>query len=103
MQQDTDTTTTTPITKPAPRKPKAAAPKSTTQTPAAETTSFQARVLPWLLECFGEEIASNRRRNHRFLEEALELVRRAAQPLTKPMRMVDYVGRPVGEASQEVR
>ncbi|RQS15519.1 hypothetical protein DIE07_03565 [Burkholderia sp. Bp9002] len=30
---------------------------------------------PWMLECFGAAIATDRmERNHRFLEEALELV-----------------------------
>ncbi len=36
---------------------------------------FQDRVQPWLMECFGPMIAGDREeRNHRLLEEALELV-----------------------------
>ncbi len=36
---------------------------------------FQPNVQPWLLSCFGEQIANDKiERNHRFLEEALELV-----------------------------
>ena len=37
--------------------------------------SFQSRVRPWLIECFGAEVAGNKiERNHRFIEECLELV-----------------------------
>lgn len=37
--------------------------------------SYQSRVKAWMLACFGEEISSDKaERNHRFLEEALELV-----------------------------
>src|SRR4051794_3958497 len=39
------------------------------------TEPFQPRVQPWLVACFGAEIAGDRiERNHRFIEEALELV-----------------------------
>lgn len=103
MQQETDTTAN-PITKPTPRKRKAPTPKNSTQTTIADTAQFQARVLPWLLECFGGEIASNREeRNHRFLEEALELVQACGTTADEAHALVDYVyGRSVGEASQEV-
>lgn len=65
---------------------------------------FQARVKPWLLECFGEVIAADRQeRNHRLLEEALELVQACGCTETEARQLVDYVyGRPAGEPSQEV-
>lgn len=72
--------------------------------PPAETESFQSRVHPWLLECFGAEIASDRdERNHRFLEEALELVQACGCTSSEAHQLVDYVyGRQVGERGQEI-
>lgn len=66
--------------------------------------SFQERVRPWLLECFGEIIAGDRKeRNHRFLEESLELVQACGCTREEAVQLVDYVyGRPVGETAQEV-
>lgn len=66
--------------------------------------SFQARVLPWMLECFGAAISADRvERNHRFLEEALELVQACGATASEAHQLVDYVyGRDTGEASQEV-
>lgn len=77
----------------------AAAPKQ-----PAPLLSFQQRVRPWLLECFGETIAGDREeRNHRFLEEALELVQACGCTQNEAHQLVDYVfGRPVGEPRQEV-
>lgn len=70
------------------------------------TTSlpFQARVEPWLLECFGRTIAADtEERNHRFLEEALELVQSCGCTQSEAHQLVDYVyGRDVGEKHQEV-
>ena len=68
----------------------------------AET--FQRRTHDWMLECFGEALAADRlERNHRFIEEALELVQSAGMPQTEAHMLVDYVyGRPAGETSQEV-
>jgi NTP pyrophosphatase (non-canonical NTP hydrolase) len=67
---------------------------------------FQARVKPWLLACFGRAISDDQReRNHRFLEEALELVQAAGKGTTREEAhmLVDYVfDRPVGETQQEV-
>lgn len=65
---------------------------------------FQARVQPWMLQCFGQEIAGNREeRNHRFLEEALELVQACDCTQGEAHQLVDYVfGRPVGDKPQEV-
>lgn len=66
--------------------------------------TFQQQVKPWLLSCFGEEIASDRsERNHRFLEEALELVQACGCTKEEAIQLVDYVyGRPLGEPHQEV-
>lgn len=65
--------------------------------------SLQTRVKEWLLACFGIEIASDRvERNHRFLEEALELVQSLGCTASEAHQLVDYVfGRPVGEPHQE--
>lgn len=80
----------------------AAAPKPAEK--AQEGQPFQARVLPWLLECFGEQIASDAmERNHRFLEEALELVQACGCTIDEAHKLVDYVfGRSIGERQQEV-
>jgi hypothetical protein len=69
----------------------------------AQIDSFQSRVLPWLLSCFGEEIANDKvERNHRFLEESLELVQSLGCTQSEAHQLVDYVfGRPVGEPIQE--
>ncbi len=66
--------------------------------------TFQARVEPWLLECFGQMIAGDREeRNHRFLEEALELVQSLGCTAHEAHQLVDYVyGRSIGEPHQEV-
>lgn len=71
---------------------------------AAVAESFQQRVQPWMLACFGEMIAGDREeRNHRFLEEALELVQACGCTTHEALQLVDYVyGRPVGDPPQEV-
>lgn len=65
---------------------------------------FQARVQPWMLECFGQVIASDaKERNHRFLEESLELVQACGCTQSEAHQLVDYVyGRDVGKKHQEV-
>lgn len=70
----------------------------------AITAAFQQRVQPWLIECFGPEIASRPdERNHRFLEESLELVQACGCTKEDAHQLVEYVfGRPVGEPAQEV-
>jgi NTP pyrophosphatase (non-canonical NTP hydrolase) len=71
--------------------------------PQGDSASFQARVDKWLLACFGEAIARDKtERNHRFIEEALELVQAGGCTASEAHQLVDYVfGRPVGEMSQE--
>lgn len=66
--------------------------------------SFQERIIPWLVECFGHTIASDtRERNQRFLEEALELVQSLKYTQAEAHQMVEYVyGRPAGDPPQEV-
>jgi hypothetical protein len=55
-------------------------------------------------ECFGPVISADTvERNHRFLEEALELVQACGCSRNDALQLVDYVyNRPVGEPSQEV-
>lgn len=67
----------------------------------AET--FQQRVQPWMMACFGAEISADiTERNHRFLEEALELVQSTGCTAGEAHQLVDYVfGRPAGEPPQE--
>lgn len=69
--------------------------------PQAQT--FQRRVQPWMMACFGPEISADRiERNHRFLEEALELVQSRGCTASEAHQLVDYVfARPVGDPMQE--
>lgn len=71
---------------------------------SAEQPTFQARVAPWMAECFGAAIASDvRERGDRFLEEALELLQSHGYDRDRVATLCDYVyGRPVGEPAQEV-
>lgn len=70
----------------------------------AERGRLQQRVHPWLMACFGPEISADKiERNHRFLEESLELVQALGCTASEAHQLVDYVfGRPVGDGSQEV-
>jgi hypothetical protein len=67
------------------------------------STPFQERVNAWMLECFGPAISADTvERNHRFLEEALELVQACGCTQSEAHLLVDYVfGRPAGEKFQE--
>lgn len=69
-----------------------------------EEGNFQARVHPWMLACFGSEISADKiERNHRFLEEAIELVQSCGCTRSEAHQLVDYVfDRPAGERGQEV-
>lgn len=65
---------------------------------------FQNKVADWLLKCFGEEISHDKiERNHRFLEESLELVQSIGCTKSEAHQLVEYVfNRPSGEAFQEI-
>lgn len=65
---------------------------------------FQTRVLEWVLACIGShDAADTRNRNHRFLEEALELVQSLGCSVSEAHQLVDYVfNRPVGDPIQEL-
>lgn len=76
----------------------------TTQTNDTEGAQFQQSVRQWMKACFGPVISADKtERNHRFLEEALELVQSGGCTASEAHQLVDYVfGRPVGELGQEV-
>ena len=71
--------------------------------PDAEQT-FQKRATNWLMECFSMEICRDQQeRNHRFLEEGLELVQSLGCTASEGHQLVDYVfGRPSGDPMQEL-
>lgn len=66
--------------------------------------SFQDRVAPWMQECFGPEISADCvERNHRFVEEALELAQSLGCTESEVYQLVRYVfSRPEGDPPQEV-
>lgn len=66
--------------------------------------TFQERVQPWMMACFGPAIAADTiERNHRFFEEAAELTQACGMTADEAHQLVDYVwNRPVGERKQEV-
>lgn len=65
---------------------------------------FQRQVLAWLMECFSNDVCRDGvERNHRFLEEALELVQSLECTRSEAHQLVDYVfDRPIGEPMQEL-
>lgn len=65
---------------------------------------LQTKVAEWINTAFGAEVAADKvERNHRFLEESLELVQALGCTSDEAHQLVDYVyGRPKGEARQEV-
>jgi len=67
------------------------------------SSTFQSRVRPWMMECFGAEISADRvERNHRFFEEASELVQACGMTASEAHQLVDYTwSRPIGEPNQE--
>jgi len=71
---------------------------------AKETDSFQQRVYPWMIACFGPEISADKlERSDRFIEEAVELVQAGNYPKERVLALVDYVyERDQGEINQEV-
>lgn len=66
--------------------------------------TLQERVQPWMMACFGPAISADvTERNHRFLEESLELVQSTGCTQSEAHQLVDYVfGRPAGEPAQEI-
>lgn len=66
--------------------------------------TFQIRVKQWMAACFGPVISADKHeRNHRFIEEALELVQSCDMTRSEAHQLVDYVfNRPVGDPPQEV-
>lgn len=71
---------------------------------ALEEAQFQARVASWMQACFGPEISRDTlERNHRFFEEATELVQANGMTRKEAHQLVDYTyGRPIGDREQEV-
>lgn len=69
-----------------------------------ERRTYQARVGLWMQACFGPEIATDwQERNHRFLEESLELVQANGCTRSEAHKLVDYVfDRKAGDPHQEV-
>jgi hypothetical protein len=65
--------------------------------------TYQARVELFILHCFGRKVAEDvAERNHRFLEESLELVQAKGCTAAEAHMLVDYVfGRPSGDPHQE--
>ena len=65
---------------------------------------FQDDVREWTIEAFGHAVSLDKvERNHRFLEESLELVQSLGCSAGEAHQLVDYVfGRDVGEPKQEV-
>lgn len=64
---------------------------------------YQNRVDAWMQACFGPAISADvMERNHRFLEEALELVQANGCTQSEAHQLVDYVfNRDQGEINQE--
>lgn len=67
-------------------------------------TTFQVKVVEWMLACFGIKISRDKaERNHRFFEEACELVQAGGCSKEECLQLVDYVfNRPAGVLEQEV-
>lgn len=67
-------------------------------------SAFQRQVIDWMMETFSMETCRNTaERNHRFLEESLELVQAMGCTAAEAHMLVDYTfGRPMGEREQEV-
>jgi hypothetical protein len=68
------------------------------------TNDFQNRVNDWIVKAFGHATSVDKaERNHRFLEEALELVQALGCTAEDAHMLVDYTfGREVGEPKQEM-
>lgn len=66
--------------------------------------TYQGQVEDWLEACFPADVRRDRReRNHRFLEEALELAQANGCSRDDAAALVEYVfNRPIGEPQSEV-
>jgi len=66
--------------------------------------TYQEAATQWAIDCFGPTITADTiERNHRFVEEALELAQACGATADECHQLVDYVfGRPTGERGQEV-
>lgn len=66
--------------------------------------TFQGRVHPWMMACFGEEISNDRlERGDRMLEEVLEALQSGDYPEERVAALTKYTyGRPKGEPFQEI-
>jgi hypothetical protein len=86
------------------RKPADFSATAPTSKPVDLGFPFQHRVRDWVLACFGDVIAADvTERNHRFLEEALELVQAKGCTVSEARQLVEYVfARPAGDPNQEV-
>jgi hypothetical protein len=67
-------------------------------------SNFQQRACDWLRVCFDVSVIQDLdERNHRFVEEALELAQACGCTASEAHQLVDYVwSRPVGDAFQEI-
>lgn len=65
---------------------------------------YQRSVLEWATACFGDDLTRNPlQRNHRFLEESLELVQAMGCTEEEALQLVEYVyDRPAGQRRQEI-
>lgn len=75
-----------------------------TQLSSNQIAPFQRRVVDWMMETFSMEVCRDTtERNHRHLEESLELVQSLGCTASEAHQLVDYVfGRPAGDPEQEV-
>lgn len=69
-----------------------------------KTPSFQQRVKPWLVECFGENFGDDdQERDARAMEEMLELFQARGRSFDEVITLAIYVfSRPKGEVEQEL-
>lgn len=72
--------------------------------PLSYFQDFQNKVCTWSYSCFGEAISNDVvERNHRFIEESLELAQSHGITKDEVLKLVDYVfSRPTGEPHQEL-
>lgn len=67
-------------------------------------SDFQTITFKWMKDCFGDEIASDKKtRSLALLEEALELCQATGVTVDEVLKQTDYTyNRPAGEINQEV-